>query len=105
FWLAAVNKLKLDPKDYKIVQVEAPEMVAALERGDIDAYSAWEPWLTRGAAAVKGARLVGDNVGIIEGRGFIYVTKDWAGGDRTAAVSFMRSMVEATDVINSKRDQ
>ncbi len=41
FWLAAVNKLKLDPKDYKIVQVEAPEMVAALERGDIDAYSAW----------------------------------------------------------------
>ena len=105
FWLAAVNKLKLDPKDYKIVQVEAPEMVAALERGDIDAYSAWEPWLTRGAAAVKGARLVVDNVGIIEGRVFIYVNKDWAVKSRTAAVSFMRSMVEATDVINTKRDQ
>ena len=105
FWLAVVNKLKLDPKDYKIVQVEAPEMVAALERGDIDAYSAWEPWLTRGAAAVKGARLVTDNVGIIEGRVFIYVNKDWAVKNRAAAVSFMRSMVEATDVINTKRDQ
>lgn len=105
FWLAAVNKLKLDPKDYKIVQVEAPEMVAALERGDIDAYSAWEPWLTRGAAAVKGARLMVDNVGIIEGRVFIYVNKDWAVKNRPAALSFMRSMVEATDVINTKRDQ
>ena len=105
FWLAVVSKLKLDPKDYKIVQVEAPEMVAALERGDIDAYSAWEPWLTRGAAAVKGARLVVDNVGIIEGRVFIYLNKGWAVKNHDAALAFMRSMIEATDVINTKRDQ
>ena len=105
FWLAVVNKFKLDAKDYKFVQVEAPEMVAALERGDIDAYSAWEPWLTRGAASVKGAQLVIDNVGIIEGRVFIYVNKDWATKNKPAAVAFMRSLVEATDVINTKRDQ
>jgi ABC-type nitrate/sulfonate/bicarbonate transport system substrate-binding protein len=105
FWLAAISKLKLDPKDYKIIQVEAPEMVAALERGDIDAYSAWEPWLTRGAAAVKGARLVVDNVGIIEGRVFIYMNKDWAVKNHDAALAFMHSMIEATDVINTKRDQ
>lgn len=105
FWLAAVNKLKLDAKDYKFVQVEAPEMVAALERGDIDAYSAWEPWLTRGVSAVKGAQLVVDNVGIIEGRVFIYVNKDWATKNKAAAVAFMRSLVEATDIINTKRDQ
>ena len=105
FWLAAVNKLKLDAKDYKIVQVEAPEMVAALERGDIDAYSAWEPWLTRGAAAVKGARLVVDNVGIIEGRVFIYVNKERAVKNHDAALGFMRSMIEATGLINTKRDE
>jgi NitT/TauT family transport system substrate-binding protein len=105
FWLAAVNKLKLDTKDYKIVQVEAPEMVAALERGDIDAFSSWEPWLTRGAAAVKGARLVLGNEGIIEGRVFIYVNKDWAVKNPAAATSFMRSMIEATEVINTKRDE
>src|ERR1700761_6372025 len=46
FWLAMIDKLKLKASDYKIVQVEAPEMLAALERRDIDAFSAWEPWLT-----------------------------------------------------------
>ena len=105
FWLAVVNKFKLDAKDYKIVQVEAPEMVAALERGDIDAYSSWEPWLTRGVAAVPGARLVLDNVGIINGRVFIYVNKGWAAKNHPAALAFMRSMIEATDLINTKRDE
>ena len=105
FWLAAISALKLDPKDYKIVQVEAPEMVAALERGDIDAYSAWEPWLTRGAAAVKGARLVVDNDGIIEGRVFIYMNKDWILKNHEPALAFMKSMIEATAVINTQPDQ
>ena len=105
FWLAAINALKLDPKDYKIIQVEAPEMVAALERGDIDAFSAWEPWLTRGAAAVKGARLVVDNVGIIEGRVFIYMNKDWIRKNPEPAQAFMKSMVEATALITTQRDQ
>jgi len=105
FWLAAVDKLKLNPKDYQYVQVEAPEMVAALERGDIDAYSSWEPWLTRGVAAVKGARLVVDNVGIIEGRVFIYINKSWAQKNHDTALAFMRSMIEATEIINTKRDE
>jgi ABC-type nitrate/sulfonate/bicarbonate transport system substrate-binding protein len=102
FWLAVVDKLKLNLKDYTIVQVEAPEMVAALERGDIDAYSSWEPWITRGVAAVKGARVVLDNDGIIEGRVYIYMNKDWVLKNHDAALSFMRSLIEATDAINTK---
>src|SRR5262245_24380773 len=43
FWLAMIDKLKLNPADYTVVNVEAPEMVAALERGNIDAYAVWEP--------------------------------------------------------------
>ena len=35
FWLALVDKLKLNAADYTVVNVEAPEMVAALERGVI----------------------------------------------------------------------
>src|SRR5437870_12077078 len=46
FWLALIDKLKLNPADYTVVNVEAPEMVAALERGNIDAYAVWEPWVT-----------------------------------------------------------
>jgi ABC-type nitrate/sulfonate/bicarbonate transport system substrate-binding protein len=104
FWLAVVDKLKLDPKDYKIVQVEAPEMVAALQRDDIDAFASWEPWLTRGTAAVSGAKVVLDNDGIINGRVFIYVNKGWATKNHDVALTFMRSLIEATDVINTKHD-
>ena len=47
FWNRVVDKLKLNAADYKIVDIEAPEMVAAIERGDIDAFATWEPWPTR----------------------------------------------------------
>ena len=43
-----IDKLKLSAADYTVVNVEAPEMVAALERGNIDAYAVWEPWGSRG---------------------------------------------------------
>lgn len=104
FWLAVVDKLHLDPKNYTIVLVEAPETVAALERGDIDAFSAWEPWLTRAVAAIPHTRLVLDNDGIIEGRVYIYTNKAWAEKNPVAALAFMRSMIEATDRINHQRD-
>jgi NitT/TauT family transport system substrate-binding protein len=104
FWLAVIDKLHLNPKDYTIIQVEAPEMVAALGRGDIDAYSIWEPWLTRGVTAVKGAKQIIDNVGIIDDRVFVYLNKTWADANHDAALAFMRSIIEATDRINTHRD-
>lgn len=100
FWLAMIEKLKLKASDYKIVQVEAPEMVAALERHDIDAFSAWEPWLTRAVGSVQNTKLILDNGGIMSPRVYIYLNRGWAEKNPAAAVSFMRSMVEATDLIN-----
>ncbi len=47
FWLEVVKHLKLNKADYTIVNVEVPEMVAALERGDVDSFAVWEPWPTR----------------------------------------------------------
>jgi ABC-type nitrate/sulfonate/bicarbonate transport system substrate-binding protein len=100
FWLAIINKLKLNPGDYKIVQVEAPEMVAALERHDIDAFSAWEPWLTRAVASIQNTKLLQSNEGIMSPRVYIYLNRGWAEKNPAAAASFMLSMVEATDLIN-----
>ena len=100
FWLAMIDKLKLKPSDYKIVQVEAPEMVAALERRDIDAFSAWEPWLTRAATSIQNTKVLLGNDGIMSPRVYIYLNKGWADKNPVAAVAFMHSMVEATDLIN-----
>jgi len=103
FWLAMLAKLKLNAADYNVVNVEAPEMVAALERGNIDAYVVWEPWVSRGLAAVKNTKVLKDQEGILEQGVFIYMNLGWIKKNPAAAEAFMRSLVEATEIINKDR--
>src|SRR5689334_3788124 len=103
FWLAMIDKLKLNPADYTVVNVEAPEMVAALERGNIDAYAVWEPWVSRGLAAVKNTKVLKDQEGILEQGVFIYMNLGWIKKNPAPAEAFIRALVEATDVINKDR--
>jgi ABC-type nitrate/sulfonate/bicarbonate transport system substrate-binding protein len=103
FWLAMLDKLKLNAADYTVVNVEAPEMVAALERGNIDAYAVWEPWVTRGLASVKNTKVLRTQEGILEQGVFIYMNLGWIKKNPDPASGFMRALVEATEVINKDR--
>ena len=103
FWLAMIDKLKLNAADYTVVNVEAPEMVAALERGNIDAYAVWEPWVTRGMAAVKNTKVLKDQEGILEQGVYIYMNKGWIQKNPAQAEGFIRALVEATEIINGDR--
>jgi NitT/TauT family transport system substrate-binding protein len=103
FWLAMLDKLKLNAADYTVVNVEAPEMVAALERGNIDAYAVWEPWVTRGLNAVKNTKVLKDQEGILEQGVFIYMNQGWIKKNPAQAEAFMRALVEATEIINKDR--
>ena len=103
FWLAMIDTLKLNPADYTVVNVEAPEMVAALERGNIDAYAVWEPWVTRGLAAVKNTKVLRTQEGILEQGVYIYMNRGWIQKNTAAAESFVRALAEATDLINRDR--
>jgi ABC-type nitrate/sulfonate/bicarbonate transport system substrate-binding protein len=103
FWLALIDKLKLNAGDYTVVNVEAPEMVAALERGNIDAYAVWEPWVTRGLAAVKNTKVLKDQEGILEQGVYVYMNLGWIKKNPEQAEGFMRALVEATDIINKDR--
>ncbi|MCJ8143294.1 ABC transporter substrate-binding protein [Ancylobacter sp. A5.8] len=105
FWLALVDKLGLNVKDYDVIQVDAPEMIAALERGDIDAYSAWEPWVSKGLAAIPDTKILRDNEGVIEGRVYFYVNDGWVKANPEAAKRFTKSLVEATAAINDKPEE
>lgn len=105
FWLAMLDKLKLNAADYTVVNVEAPEMVAALERGNIDAYAVWEPWVTRGLAAVKNTKVLRDQEGILEQGVYIYMNRGWIQKNPAPAEAFMRALVEATDIINKDRQR
>jgi ABC-type nitrate/sulfonate/bicarbonate transport system substrate-binding protein len=105
FWQALLDKLKLDPKDYKIVNVEPPEMLAGLERRDIDVVSAWEPWTTRIIAGVPGTKVLTLNEGIFVIHDYVYINKGWAQANPAALKAFMLSMVEATNLLNNKPEE
>jgi ABC-type nitrate/sulfonate/bicarbonate transport system substrate-binding protein len=103
FWLAMIDKLKLNPADYTVVNVEAPEMVAALERGNIDAYAVWEPWVTRGLGAVKNTKVLRTQEGILEQGVYIYMNRGWITKNPAPAEAFLRALLEATEIINKDR--
>jgi NitT/TauT family transport system substrate-binding protein len=103
FWNELVEKRGLYAADYTIVDVEAPEMLAALERGDIDSFVAWEPWPTRTLMAVKGAKILQDSNGIYNSVNFIYMNRGWVETNKDTAVRFVRALVEANDLITKDR--
>lgn len=105
FWNAVVKSKNLNPSDYEIVNVEAPEMVAAMERGNIDAYAVWEPWPTRGMQAVAGSQIIATNETIFTNHNFIYMNRDWVSKNGEASRRFITSMIEATDFIEANPEQ
>jgi ABC-type nitrate/sulfonate/bicarbonate transport system substrate-binding protein len=103
FWRALLDKRNLNAADYIMVNNEAPEEIAALERGDVDGFVGWEPWPTRAVMSVKGAKILIDAEGILNNRNYLFMYRTWIEQNPDAAQRFMRSMVEATDLINSDR--
>ncbi|OFW24333.1 MAG: hypothetical protein A3H27_10820 [Acidobacteria bacterium RIFCSPLOWO2_02_FULL_59_13] len=103
FWVALLNKKNLPQDAYRRVQVEAPEMVAAFERGDIDAFAVWEPWVTRASKALgPKLRLIQDGDGIYGTRAMTYMNRDWIQKNPQDAKRFMRALVETMDFIRAK---
>ena len=103
FWRIVLEKKGLKAADFTLVNVEAPEMLAATERGDIDGFSAWEPWPTRTLATVKGTKILVDAEGIYNNRNYVYMNRGWIEQNRDAAERFVKSLCEANDVIQKDR--
>src|SRR5436309_459366 len=103
FWLALLDKLKLNAADYTVVNVEAPSLVTALERGHIDAYAVWEPWVTRGLAAVRNTKVLKDQEGILEQGDYSYMNKAWILKNPAPAEAFRRALVDASESFNGDR--
>lgn len=103
FWRRLLANRKLDPAAYTLVNVEAPEMLAAIERGDIDAFAVWEPWPTRTLAAVKGTKVLATADGIYNNVNFVYMNRGWIEQNKATAEKFIKALCEANDVINNDR--
>jgi len=103
FWRRVVEKRGWKVADFTMVNVEAPEMLAATERGDIDGFAVWEPWPTRTLMAVKGTKIVQTAEGIYNNVNFIYMNRGWIEQNKATAQKFMMSLMQANDLIEKDR--
>ena len=103
FWRRVLERKNLKLTDFTMVNVEAPEMLAATERGDIDGFAVWEPWPTRTLMAVKGTKIVQTAEGIYNNVNFVYMNRVWIDQNKAAAEKFMLSLIQANDVIEKDR--
>lgn len=100
-----VKKYNLPADQIKVKFLQAPEMVAALERKDIDAFFLWEPWHTKAVALVSGAHVLArsgdDDVFILSGYNYF---SEGLINDRARAVAASKALIEATDYCATHQD-
>jgi NitT/TauT family transport system substrate-binding protein len=106
YWFQFLKGQNLKESEFKVVELEAPEMIAAMDRGDIDSYSAWEPWVTRGVLGLRGkAHVLVESDDSFAPRNMVYMNKDWIEKNPDAAKRFITALLETNEYILNNRDK
>jgi len=101
-----IKKYNLPKDQIKVKNLQAPEMVAALERRDIDAFFLWEPWHTKAIQLVQGthvlARSGDDDVYILTS--YNYYSQGLI-DDPPRAVEATQALIEATEYCATNQEE
>jgi NitT/TauT family transport system substrate-binding protein len=102
----AAEKAGVDPKNLKILEIPAPEMLAALEKGRVEAATLVEPFIT--VARQKGLRIIDDPcVDAIPGAiqaGF-FTSEKWAKENPDVAARLSKALVRSNEYANEHPDE
>jgi ABC-type nitrate/sulfonate/bicarbonate transport system substrate-binding protein len=104
FAIEAFARHNMTPRDYTHVNIQPPESLAALQRGNVDAIFSFKPWTDRAVDALK------DKVHKVPGVTLnnhlhIFMDREWAQKNMDAAVKFLGTMREAGTFTNQNRDE
>ena len=105
FAIQALQRVNMTLKDVQVVNVEPPEMLAALLRKDISAFFVWEPWLTRGKMATRGQAQVLPGSDFYQIHNHLVMDREWIEKNRDAALRFLRAVKEAGEFAMKRRDE
>jgi len=95
---------KLDRDKINTRSVSGPEAVAAMERGDVDGIFLWEPWPTKAAQIVDGAKIIAQSTDIdLEFAVYFYFSEGLL-QDQARSEAVMRALVEGTDFCENNKD-
>ena len=104
FFTTVIKKAGMTIDQFETINVEAPEMVAAMERGDLDAYAAWEPWVSRGVQAIKNTHVLVSSEGLWEPSNSLCGNKEWAQANPEDAKTLFRVMAETSARMEADKD-
>ncbi len=107
------DDLGVDYSKIQLVNLQAVDMLAALESGEIDFFAAWEPWGIKaeefgGKVLFTGTKsYLPENTGDVNYLNFIVamaVNDDFLKSNPDECKAYIRAMVKATDYINNNLD-
>jgi sulfonate transport system substrate-binding protein len=91
----ALASAGLRPADIKPVYLPPADARAAFERGGVDAWAIWDPYLSA-AQDATGGRILADGVGLAPNRQFFLATRDFA-RTQPALLTTLNAQIDATD--------
>lgn len=108
------NELGVDFDKIELVNLQAADMLASLERGDIDFFAAWEPWGLK-AEAIGGKVLFtgtksylpeneGEDVNYLDFIVSVNTSSEYVKSNPEACEAYVRAMIKATDYINENTE-
>lgn len=95
-WFLQRNKI---PQDKVTVNyLDAPDQIAALARGDIQAFFSWEPFLEKAVDAVPGAKLYSRTIDDgFSFAGSVVMREEMAKNQKDVAVKIVKGLIAAAD--------
>ncbi|MCM3728650.1 ABC transporter substrate-binding protein [Neobacillus cucumis] len=108
------KELGVDVSKIKFINIAPSDGLAALQRGDIDALAAWEPFITKGIEAGGEFVLSGRKSNLPDKKGDVQwlsvhstmmATDDFLKKNPNTIKALIRGLKKATDFINSNREE
>ncbi len=103
-WFLERNKIPQDKVEPKYMA--APDQIAALARGDIAAFFSWEPFLSKAASDVPGAKVFSRSMEDgLSFAGNVVMREDLAKNNKPVAIRIVKGLIAASDWISANVDE
>ncbi len=107
-WDRFFERYGISTNDLQMINVAAPETVALMDRGDIDAFALWEPFPTRALQAMDGkvkVLMAAEDQGLYYCRHVLQIRRQWADENPEGVKRLLRALIETSSWISANQAQ
>jgi len=95
----------ISTNDLTILQMQPPEMINALIKGDIDGFFAWEPHIYYAQQTLKGNSTIFEADGLYSGYHTVIMRQDFVQDNPEKVEKFLRGILKAEKFIEKNREE